>query len=590
MRFTHRRNDDTSTVSASTRATAAAVAAVATVSLAVVAAAVAGCAAGPRLASAGPTGGRVATTTADVAFPAPSAEPRDLAADQQIVQAVNRLTFGLREGDVASVRRVGLDRWIALQLQPARIDDQAAITAVAHYETLGHSPAELMRDYPPPALLRRRAPDDAEGRRRAGQRAATVAQDVAAAKVARAVVSERQLQEVMVDFWENHFNVYAAKGPVERYYLSDFDDRVIRPNALGRFRDLLGAVAKSPAMLYYLDNWRSVADSGRPTLRGRGKFASMPDPRLRARRRGGLNENYARELLELHTLGADGGYSQQDVIDVARAFTGWTIDQPRQGGGFAFRPAAHDAGAKTVLGHRLPAGRGVEDGEQVLDIVARHPATAHFVALKLARRFVADTPPAALVDRAARRFIETDGDIRQVVWTIATSPEMYSRTAYHAKVKTPFELVVSALRAVGAPADPTPRSAALVARLGEPLFGHQAPNGYPDVGDAWINTGSILGRINFGLALAAGRVPGASPFGWAGADSVANAPRARQVDAVIAALLGGDASPDTRAILLSGDHPFLRAAGDTSAVPPRDVGGLAQIVGLAVGSPEFQRR
>ena len=240
-----------------------------------------GCASGGRRDE--PRGaGRAA---AAVVFPAPSPEPRELAADQQIIQALDRLTFGARPGDVARVRQVGLDGWIAEQLQPARIADPAATEALARYETLGRSPAELMRDYPPPAQLiaqRRRAEmrrgatgdsvraevsaaDSAE-LRSARQRAARVAQEVASAKVARAVVSERQLQEVMVDFWENHFNVYAAKGPVERYYLSDFDDRVIRPNALGKFRDLLGAVAKSPAMLYYLDNWQSTADSGRPVL------------------------------------------------------------------------------------------------------------------------------------------------------------------------------------------------------------------------------------------------------------------------------------------------------------------------------------
>ncbi|HET7458482.1 MAG TPA: DUF1800 domain-containing protein [Gemmatimonadaceae bacterium] len=579
-----------------------------------------GCAAGGARSN-----GAAPPAVSTVSFPAPSAEPRELAADQQIVQALNRLTFGARPDDVARVRRMGLDQWIATQLQPERIDDRAADAALARYETLGRSPADLMRDYPPPALLRARrlaAPGqpamtgdsaratvdavDSAALRTARQRAARVGQELASAKVARAVVSERQLQEVMVDFWENHFNVYAGKGPLERYYLSEFDEHVVRPHALGRFRDLLGAVAKSPAMLYYLDNWQSTADSGRPVLDARpmrvgGRGARpmrrrprppTPDPQLaiaRTRRRG-LNENYARELLELHTLGVDGGYTQHDVIEVARALTGWTIERPREGGGFVFRPAMHDAGEKTVLGHRLPAGRGIEDGEDVLDIVARHPATAHFIALELARRFVSDSPPPALVDRAARRFAETDGDIRQAVWTIVTSPEFYARAAYRAKVKSPFELVVSALRVLGAAPDPTPRSAAIVARLGEPLFGHQAPDGYPETGDAWINTGAILNRINFGLALAGGRVPGASALGWAGADTLAAAPRSRQVDGVVAALLGGDASPDTRAILLSGEHPFLRSGADTADAGPRQPGGLAQVVGLAIGSPEFQRR
>jgi uncharacterized protein (DUF1800 family) len=308
----------------------------------------------------------------------------------------------------------------------------------------------------------------------------------------------------------------------------------------------------------------------------------------------GLNENYGRELLELHTLGVDGGSTQQDVIEVARALSGWTVDRPREGGGFVFRPAMHDAGAKVVLGHSLPAGRGIEDGEEVLDIVARQPATARFNATKLARRLVSDPPPAALVERAARRFMETDGDIRQVVWTIATSPEFYARAAYRAKVKSPFELVVSALRAVGASPDASPRTARLVARLGEPAFGHQAPDGWPETGEAWINAGAILSRINFGLALASGRVPGASPLGWPGATALASAPRAAQVDGVVGALLGGDASPDTRAILLSGEHPFLTRGGADSdcslAGPAPQLDGLPQIVGLAIGSPEFQRR
>jgi uncharacterized protein (DUF1800 family) len=580
------------------------------------AAAVAGC------ASARPDqrdGAARAATVVD--FPAPSAEPRELAADQQIIQALNRLTFGARPGDVAHVRAIGLDRWIADQLQPDRIDDRAAAATMARYETLGRSPAELMRDYPPPALLRARqrrregmapgaagdsptisAADSAE-LRRVGQRSRRVTQEIASAKLARAVVSERQLQEVMVDFWENHFNVYAAKGPVERYYLSDFDERVIRPHALGKFRDLLGAVAKSPAMLYYLDNWESTADSGRPVLRpGAGRRESevglrpgrravsrrvpTPDSRVPGSRRRGLNENYGRELLELHTLGVDGGYTQQDVIDVARALTGWTVDRPRQGGGFVFRPAMHDAGEKIFLGHRLAPNRGIEDGEQVLDIVATHPATARFIATKLVRRFVSDSVPPALVDRVAATFTRSDGDIRECLRTIFTSPEFFSRSAYKAKVKSPFELVVSALRAVGAQPDSTPRTAQLIAKLGEPLYGHLAPNGYPERGDAWINTGAILARINFGLLVASGRVPGASPAEWTDGKALASLPHDAQVDGVIRTILGGEASPDTRKVLESGVNPM---ASDSTAGATRR-GGLETMVGLALGAPEFQRR
>ena len=330
----------------------------------------------------------------------------------------------------------------------------------------------------------------------------------------------------------------------------------------------------------------------------------------------GLNENYARELLELHTLGVDGGYTQQDILNVARAFTGWTLEQPRRSGGFIFRPAMHDAGEKTVLGQRLSAGRGIEDGEQVLDVLAAHPSTARFIATKLARRFVSDDPPASLVDRATETFRRTDGDIREVVRTIVTSQEFFASSAYRAKVKSPFELVVSALRAMNATPDMTPRSAQVVARLGQPLFLHQAPNGWPERGDAWINTGAILNRINFGLAMAGGAMPGARPERWPRYGEIRTAPRENQVDAVIAGFLGGEASVETRGILERGENPLaanceskaaecelpsdsssaeeeMAPAGRNRRDPlsrPVNLNGLNEIIGLALGAPEFQRR
>jgi uncharacterized protein (DUF1800 family) len=330
------------------------------------------------------------------------------------------------------------------------------------------------------------------------------------------------------------------------------------------------------------------------------------------RQRQGLNENYGRELLELHTLGVDGGYTQQDVINVARAFTGWTIKPPAQGGGFVFRPQVHDAGEKLVLGHKLRAGRGMEDAEDVLDILARSPATAHFISFKLARRFVSDSPSKALVDQAAQVYLRTDGDIREVVRSIITSPEFFSQQAFRSKVKTPFEVVVSAMRALNAAPDSTPRTAQVIAYLGQPIFGHQAPNGWPETGESWMNTGAILNRINFGLAVAAGRLPGVDIRDLPALDTIRSAPREKQVDAVIAAILNGMVSPDTRAVLLSGEHPMLGAGNGTRdagsegreaevALPssrfplPRSIGnipplsGLPQIVGLALGSPEFQR-
>jgi uncharacterized protein (DUF1800 family) len=603
------------------------------------------------------------TPTATISEPT-----RELTADQQVVHALSRLTFGARPGDAERVRAMGVDRWIASQLEPGKIADAATDQFLARYETLRKTSAELYREFPPAAVRRNIARRDSLERSGQITRADTVSllqqarrsnlfvAELTSSRVARAVMSERQLQEVMVDFWENHFSVFAGKGQT-RWYLTSYDRDVIRPHALGNFRALLGAVAKSPAMLFYLDNVQSVADSGRETLRStrpmtnrraaaRRVVANRPRPPAAPRRGRGLNENYARELMELHTLGVDGGYTQSDVIEVARALTGWGIRPPRQllmaapdervrraaerlpesedAGTFVFRPEVHDAEAKVVLGHELEAGRGIEDGEEVLDILARHPSTARFIARKLAVRFVSDEPPPALVDRAAATFTRTKGDIRAVVRTIVTSPEFFSGAAFRAKVKSPFEVVVSTMRALGSLPDPTPRSAQLVARLGQPIFGHQAPNGWPETGAPWMNTGSILNRINFGMAAAANRIPGTTLDRWPDAARLRDRPRAEQVDGVIASLLGGQASRETRDILTTGVNPMAaRAASDSAAsmlldpdpadddAPPMTGGeaagrrrrpaerafaavpeltGLAQVVGLALGSPEFQRK
>jgi uncharacterized protein (DUF1800 family) len=616
----------------------------------------AACASGGQTTSADPTR---TPSAADVAA-------REQTADQQVQHVLNRLAFGPRPGDAAAVRSLGVDAWIARQLEPQRIADDATDRFVAQFATLSQSGEELIAQYPPPGaqlaqLARQRngqitAADSMKLREQGRQSYAFLA-EIASSRVARAVMTERQLNEVMVDFWENHFNVFAGKDRT-RYFLPEYDAQAIRPHALGNFRELLGAVAKSPAMLYYLDNWQSVADSGRPTLRQvpamqrraaarRAAVVAQQRPQLAQlmQRRRGLNENYARELMELHTLGVDGGYTQQDVIEVARALTGWTLSRGANGGAFVFRPEVHDAGAKRILGTDFPAGRGQDEGEAVLDLLARHPSTARFIATKLARRFVSDTPPAALVTRAAATFQRTNGDIREVMRTIVTSPEFFATAAYRAKVKSPFELVTSTLRAMNAAPDATPRTTQFVSRLGQPIFGHQAPNGYPETGDAWMNTGAILNRINFGLAAASGRVPGIKLAEWPAAKTLATLPREQQVDGVIRELLGGAVSTDTRQVLLTGTNPFLQARGSeadslalddddammmgdataTSArrnaradrrplaqqqkaagreavrptrgatltqaigtLPPAQ--GLAQIVGLALGAPEFQRR
>lgn len=562
---------------------------------------------------------------------------RALTPDEQVAHALNRMAFGARPGDVERVKSIGVDRWIAQQLSPASIRNDANDRLISTaFPSVHRTAAQLFDEAPPANALRRQAlrrgdsimtRADSAMLREAAREARAVVGDVIGARVARAVASERQLEEVMVDFWLNHFTVFAGKSVV-RYYLADYERESIRPHVLGNFRELLGAVAKSPAMLLYLDNAQSVADSTQPTLAGRfgqlgarrGRLARRPQAAqrldsMRARMPRGLNENYARELLELHTLGVDGGYTQKDVIDVARALTGWTVPGARQGAaGFRFVPALHDAGEKQVLGRRLGAGRGAEDGEDVLNIVAQHPSTARYLALKLAVRFVSDTPPAALVDRAAATFARTRGDIREVVRTIVTSDEFFSRAAYRAKVKSPFEVVASALRALGATADTSPRTAGVVALLGQPIYGHQAPNGWPETGEAWLNTGAILNRINFALAAAAGRIPGASARAWAG-DSIARLTRDAQIDVVVEKLLGGHASAATREILASGRNPMLERASDSTDMqpatdvtgdmmddgrplgarragfgPPPKLTGVGQLVGLALGSPEFQRR
>ena len=634
------------------------------------------------MAAACSRGAPVNTGVGPESLPGPT-EPREQTADQQVVHVLSRLTFGARPGDVARVREMGVDRWIDEQLQPERIDNRKVESFFAGFESYTTSAVELLRKYPlqfhilryfsqegPPGykFIQLSAEDSAQlvpMLNRANDGGARIAAEILSGRVARALLTERQLQEVMTDFWLNHFSVYsqggANDGPL--YYLAEYENQTIRANALGKFRTLLEAVAKSPVMLSYLNNNVNEAERARPRFPsqqpppgvGREMWLGNYTPwyggdslYLPARRPwqppqlppgvtpelamqlwsqpgqgGGLNENYGRELLELHTLGVDGGYTQQDVLNAARALTGWTYLDPYFGGGeFVFVRAKHDAGEKVVLGRTLAAGRGVEDGEDLLDILSRHPSTARYIAFTLARRLVSDKPPQALVARAAETFRRTDGDIREVVRTIVTSPEFFATAAYRSKVKSPFELVTSALRALGAPPDPTQGTAQIVATLGQPSYGHLAPNGWPETGNEWMNTGAIMNRINFGMRVASIGVPGVSATDWPGAEKLKNSPLEKQVDGVIATLLGGEASPDTRAILLSGENPLLKSVAtmktDTTAAEqkkmagvdpdpmmmtplPRQMSyvglgqlpqlkGLAQLVGLAIGSPEFQRR
>jgi hypothetical protein len=505
---------------------------------------------------------------------------KQIAPDQRVWQALDRLTFGPRPGDAERVNALGLKKWIDLQLHPARIPENPTLEAkLKTLDTLGMTSDELVSNYPSPQVaklmvngqlpmptdpdrqmlvrkivdrldraqgqpvqtppapadlftpaelrtLRAGTPqqrlaffdalpverqdqvletlpgvrqalyDNAppELRRRidlsAGP-AQVVVRDLMEGKLLRAIYSGRQLEEVLTDFWFNHFNVYLDKG-ADHYLVTEYERDAIRPHVLGKFRDLLEATAKSPAMLFYLDNWQSVGPAPAPA-------------RAANQARRGLNENYGRELMELHTLGVDGGYTQKDVTEVARCFTGWTILQPQRGGDFVFNPRAHDNGEKVVLGVKIPAGGGMSDGEKVLDILARHPSTAHFISRELAQRFVADAPPAALVDRMAQTFLKTGGDLREVMKTMLASKEFWSVDAYRTKMKSPLDLVVSAVRAEDGQVD---YALNLANQVGEPLYRKQEPTGYSNLGKEWVNTAGLLARMNFALQLADNRIPG----------------------------------------------------------------------------------
>jgi uncharacterized protein (DUF1800 family) len=491
---------------------------------------------------------------------------------------------------------------------------------------------------------------------------ARISAELQASRILRAVYSERQLQEVMVDFWSNHFNVFAGKG-ADRWLLVSYDRDTIRPNAMGKFSDLLLATAQSPAMLFYLDNFQSVSPNAQMGQGGGGQrriqqrrgglfggllgrdsnrqAGAQGQPQNPQRQRRGINENYARELMELHTLGVDGGYTQKDVQEVARCFTGWTIFAPRGGGAaaqaisdgpradmlrenagkFFFNPRAHDDGEKLVLGHKISAGGGLKDGLAVLEILSRSQATAKFVATKLVRHFVSDEAPAALVDRVAATYTKSDGDIREMLRTIFFSPEFNSPQAYRAKIKRPFELTISAIRTLGGETTGGPQLHQWIARMGEPLYGFQTPNGYSDSAESWVNTGGLLERLNFGLTLASNRIPGTrvdlKQFVGNGGGQSLN--QTQIMDRFLELIVAGDITPKTREALLKqlNEQTALVVPAMTPQAPRMNDGmsgelmerqaplrqrqqlaradanltdPLTKIVGLILGSPEFQRQ
>lgn len=464
----------------------------------------------------------------------------------EAVHAIDRLTFGARPGDLEHFHSLGRARWIEEQLSPEHLPENLQLQArLQPLASLSISPAGL-----------REQMMDAPGAPR------SLAEDLTEAKLLRAVYSNRQFFELLDDFWYNHFNVFLNKG-VDRDYVPSYERNVIRPLMLGKFYDLLLATAQSPAMLFYLDNWQSVGANSEAARRGR---------------RRGLNENYGRELLELHTLGVNSGYTQQDVINVARCFTGWTISSPREGGGFIYRDRWHDRGQKIVLGHIINAGGGMDDGLRVLEILARQPATAHFISWELARRFVADDPPPSLVNRMAGTFLRKDGDLREVMRTMLLSPEFWSEGAYRAKVKTPFETIVSALRVTNADVTSTRALFNEFNKLGQPLYRKVEPSGYSSANAEWVSSSSLLERMNLANALAHNRIPGVyvDVGQWQHNES--------NPLPLAAEILGQPPGPETAAVLES-------AANASSLGPaafPR-ANDIAMLLGLALGSPDFQR-
>ncbi len=510
--------------------------------------------------------------TATASLKLPYAEA-GLTKRQAAAHLLDRFAFGARPNDIDKVVQMGLENWLMAQLNNAEPSPKLN-EKLAAFKTLTMPASEIAALYPNPGILLAQAYKDgvisksdtasanrAELRRKVleyykkeGVRPQReLIQELLSQKLLRAIYSENQLAEVLTDFWFNHFNVSITKNQAKGFVLS-YERDAIRPFVFGKFREMLGATAKHPAMLLYLDNAQSSAPEGAQTTMTQTLNRYRKNP-IAARRiddaiakndamnkemqnempellkqfipKKGINENYARELMELHTLGVDGGYAQKDVVEVARALTGWTVF-PRgkraeklrerlergkavgfiQEGEFLFRADAHDAGEKTILGVTFPAGGGKEEGEKVLDMLAAHRSTATFISTKLAKRFVSDAPPKSLIEKLSRTFLETSGDLKAMMITIAESPEFWSKDARRVKIKSPFELTVSALRAVDADVSNTRQVSRWIEKQGQPLYAYQAPTGYPDRAEAWINTGSLLNRMNFGLNLALGRIKG----------------------------------------------------------------------------------
>src|SRR5882724_5936648 len=586
------------------------------------------------------------STSAFVSIAAQRASKKSptMTADQRVAHVLSRLTFGARPGDFERVKAMGVEAFINQQLDPDSIDNSSVIAKLRKLPTLGMATPVIIEQYTPPKPVvsplptvartaensTAQTPNLINQNQDAGKMSAMqnemqmdakkddaakmpavpaaspkptpppknpqmVVTELQRAKLLRAVYSDQQLYELMVDFWENHFSIFANKDD-DRYLLTGYDRETIRPFALARFRDLLGATAHSPAMLFYLDNWRSSVPRPYPA---RGDKPAGVD--------GGFNENYARELMELHTLGVDGGYTQKDVQEIARCFSGWTIQKPNGEGLFLYRPGLHDDGEKIVLGHKILPGGGIADGERVLDILATHPATARFIATKLARRFISDDPPQSVIDRAAAVFLKTDGSIRETLRAIITSPEFFSTSAYRAKVRSPLEYVAAAMRATAAETDGDRPVLDLIGRMGQPLFGRITPDGYSDRAEQWLSSGAMVVRLNFANALATNRIKGTTIDSTKLLNGIDQANKDAVTVRLISLTVMGDVSSATRTTLgknTSTEALVIQPPPGTANVsvgftgngtpqqpPPRQVTGyIPEMSTLLIGSPDFQQR
>jgi uncharacterized protein (DUF1800 family) len=525
----------------------------------------------------------------------------ELNEQEAILHALNRLGFGPRPGEVEQIEKAGLENWIQAQLHPETIRDATLEARLSGFSVLNLSATNLLVDYPAPDVAAKRlhlTPDEYRKRVEdpAKQPQGTsplpfkdqqeIVTNLMQTKLLRAVYSERQLSEQLADFWFNHFNVFVYKD-LDRWYLIPYERDAIRPHVLGKFRDLLEATAKSPAMLFYLDNYVSADPHAFDRLKQHPPHPRPGEKLPPVGPKRGLNENYGRELLELHTLGVDGGYTQKDVVEVARAFTGWTIVSPREKPAFYFDERLHDPDPKHPLGKNIHAG-GIKDAEQVLDMLSKNPHTARHISKQLAQRFVSDDPSEALVQRMAKAYEKSKGDTRVVMTAMIYSPEFWTRAAFRAKVKTPFELVASAVRALGADLDQPLPLAQWIGRIGEPLYQCPSPDGYSDKGSAWVSTGSLLNRMNFAVTLSSNRVRGAQVDLTSLIGSDVRTDPKQALDRIEGEFLGGQVSDSTRATLEkeSADPQILRA---TLGDPVREI-DLGLLTGLVLGSPEFQRR